>query len=178
MRPTGSISLAEARRIALRAQGFGAPRGGVSPSRADLLRMVRRIGLLQLDSVNVLVRSHYLPLFSRLGPYDTGRLDGLSQRKPRALFEYWGHEASLIPVESHRLFRWRMERARGGKGVWGGPSTLAKERPEFIAAVLAEIEARGPIGAGELSEGGRSTGNCGAGATASGRWSICSGRGR
>jgi uncharacterized protein YcaQ len=121
--------------------------------------MVRRIGLLQLDSVNVLVRSHYLPLFSRLGPYDTGVLDGLSQRRPRALFEYWGHEASLIPVESYPLFRWRMERARGGKGLWGGPSKLANERPEFIAAVLAEIDARGPIGAGELSEGGRSTGN-------------------
>jgi uncharacterized protein YcaQ len=124
-----------------------------------MLRTIRKIGLLQLDSVNVLVRSHYLPLYSRLGPYAVETLDALSHKKPRALFEYWGHEASLIPVEYHGLFRWRMDEARNGKGMWGGPSRLARERPDFIAAVMNEIAERGPIGAGELSGGGKSTGN-------------------
>jgi uncharacterized protein YcaQ len=153
-----ALSLAEARRIAIHAQGFGTPREGAQPSRTSLLRTIKRVGLLQLDSVNVLVRSHYLPLYSRLGPYPTETLDALSHKKPRALFEYWGHEASLIPVEFHPLFRWRMARARSG-GMWGGPSRLAKERPDFIAAVLGEVKRRGPIGAGDLSDGGRSTGN-------------------
>ncbi len=154
-----TLSLSEARRVAIRAQGFGPERDGSKATRGAMLRTLRQIGLLQLDSVNVLVRSHYLPLYSRLGPYETGTLDALSHRKPRALFEYWGHEASLIPVEYHSLFRWRMERAKSGREMWGGPSRLAKERPGFIAAVLSEIEERGPIGAGELSDGGRSTGN-------------------
>jgi len=159
--PSGSdtLSIVEARRMAIHAQGFGADRSGASAKRAAMLRTLKRLGLLQLDSVNVLVRSHYLPLFSRLGPYDVAALDALSQKTPRVFFEYWGHEASLIPVELHPLFRWRMERARSGNGLWGGPSRLAKERPDFITAVLNEIKDRGPIGAGELSDGGRSTGN-------------------
>ena len=154
---TQTLSLEEARRIALHAQGFSARPAGTS--RASLLKTIKRIGLLQLDSVNVLVRSHYLPLYSRLGRYDTQTLDAMSARRPRALFEYWGHEASLIPVEFQPLFRWRMDEARSGRGMWGGPSRLAKERPDFIAAVLNEIAERGPIGAGELSQGGKSTGN-------------------
>lgn len=154
-----TLSLGEARRIALRAQGFGAASKDGKPNRTSMLRAIKAIGLLQLDSVNVLVRSHYLPLLARLGPYDVAALDALSQRKPRALFEYWGHEASLIPLDYHNLFRWRMERARNGKNLWGGPSRLAQERPAFIRAVLNEIAERGPIGAGELSGGGKSTGN-------------------
>jgi hypothetical protein len=157
--PAGSstLSLAQARRIALKAQGFGSS-VKVAPSRARMIDMVRRIGLLQLDSVNVLVRSHYLPLFSRLGPYDTTALDRASHRGPRALFEYWGHEASLIPVEHQPLFRWRMDEARNGKGVWGGPSRIARDKPDFVRAVLDEIRDRGPLGAGELSQGGKSSG--------------------
>lgn len=154
-----TLSLAEARRIAIHAQGFGAERDGAPPARTALLRTIKQIGLLQLDSVNVLVRSHYLPLFSRLGPYATETLDALSHKKPRALFEYWGHEASLIPLDLYPLFRWRMDRARAGAGLWGGTLNLAKKRPGFIDAVMNEIKERGPIGAGELSEGGRSTGN-------------------
>ena len=84
----------------------------------------------------------------------------LSQRTPRALFEYWGHEASLIPDATiTRLFRWRMEKRPPRQELWGGPSRLARERPDFIQAVLDEIAERGPIGAGELSDGGKSTGN-------------------
>ena len=154
---TDTLSIDEARRIAIAAQGFTTR--DAEPTRADMLRTIRRIGLLQLDSVNVLVRSHYLPLYSRLGPYAVEALDALSHKRPRALFEYWGHEASLIPVEYHPLFRWRMDDARSGKGMWAGPSRLARERPDFIKAVMNEIAERGPIGAGELSGGGKSTGN-------------------
>ncbi len=148
---SNTLSLAEARRLAIAAQGFG--------NRGPLLRTIKQIGLLQLDSVNVVVRSHYLPLFSRLGPYDTAALDKLSQKAPRALFEYWGHEASLIPMDYQPLFRWRMDEARAGRGGWQGPARLARERPDFIKGVMQEIADRGPIGAGELSGGGKSTGN-------------------
>lgn len=155
---TQTLSLAQARRAALHAQGFGAV-ANAPPSRVRMLDTVRRIGLLQLDSVNVVVRSHYLPLFSRLGPYDTTVLDRASHRGPRSLFEYWGHEASLIPVERQPLFRWRMDEARTGKGVWGGPSRIAREKPDFVRAVLDEIRDRGPLGAGELSQGGKASGS-------------------
>ena len=152
-----ALSLAEARRIALHAQGFATRES--APARAQMLRTIKLIGLLQLDSVNVLVRSHYLPLFARHGAYAVDTLDAMSQKSPRALFEYWGHEASLIPLDYHPLFRWRMDEARAGKGGWAGPSRLARERPDFIKAVLGEIAERGPLGAGELSNGGKSTGN-------------------
>ena len=152
-----SVSLPEARTIALRAQGFGASRNK-PPARGRMLDEVRRLGLLQLDSVNVLIRSHYLPLFSRLGNYDRASLDSLSAGARRGLFEYWGHEASLIPVEHQPLFRWRMEEARAGKGVWGGPSRIARDKPDFVRSILDEIRDRGPLGAGELSSGGKSSG--------------------
>ena len=152
-----SLSAIEARRIALRAQGFGKP-PAAQPGRPQVLAAVRQLGLLQLDSVNVLVRSHYLPLFSRLGAYDRTELDSLSAGARRGLFEYWGHEASLIPVEHQPLFRWRMEEARAGKGVWGGPSRIARDKPDFVRSILDEIRDRGPLGAGELSSGGKSSG--------------------
>lgn len=123
-----------------------------------MLELVNRIGLLQLDSVNVLVRSHYVPLFSRLGPYDSAVLDRAGSKSPRKLFEYWGHEASLIPVERQPLFRWRMDEARAGKGVWSGPSRIARDKPDFVRSVRDEIRDRGPLGAGELSLGGKSSG--------------------
>src|SRR5262245_21152777 len=99
-----SLSAAEARAIALGAQGFAAAR----PARVDrraLRSLVGRLGAIQIDSVNVLVRSHYLPAFSRLGAYDRTHLDRLSHTAPRSVFEYWGHEASLLPVELQPLFR-------------------------------------------------------------------------
>lgn len=90
------ISLQQARRIALAAQGFGARKDTLPTSRARIVSMIDRLALLQIDSVNVLTRAHYLPLFSRMGNYDTAVLDNLSHRKPRQLLEYWAHEASLI----------------------------------------------------------------------------------
>ena len=147
-----SLSKDEARRIAITAQGFA--RRPVAPGRERLLATIRQIGLLQLDSVNVLIRSHYLPLYSRLGPYSRKALDGLSQGKRRALFEYWGHEASLIPLEFHPLFRWRMEKAE----KWPGMTSLAREKPDYVAAVLKEVAERGPLRTSELSTGAKSLG--------------------
>ncbi|MFD1623499.1 winged helix-turn-helix domain-containing protein [Azospirillum griseum] len=156
-----TLSLRDARRIAIAAQGFGAP-----PSTAETpvearhaRRMIDRLGLIQIDSVNVLVRSHYLPLFSRLGAYESGLLDRLAyDGRRRALFEYWGHEASLIPVAQQPLFRWRMERAERGEGTYGALARFAREKRAYVDQVLAEVAARGPMGASELSEAGRGAG--------------------
>jgi uncharacterized protein len=106
------------------------------------------VGLLQIDSVNVLVRSHYLPLFSRLGPYPTALLERAAYRAPRDLFEYWGHEASLLPVAAHPLLRWRMERA--ANEAWGGMRRIQRERPGYVEAVLEQVRTEGPIAASEF----------------------------
>jgi uncharacterized protein YcaQ len=144
-----SISASEARRLALASQGFADPRPASEPGGWDLRRVLRRIGLLQIDSVNVLERAHYLPAFSRLGPYRHELLDRLSQRAPRRLFEYWGHEASLLPVELHPLLRWRMDRAE--HDAWGGMLRIKRDRPALVAEVLEQVRERGPIAASELS---------------------------
>jgi uncharacterized protein YcaQ len=154
-RPAGArrrerLSAAEARRVALAAQGFGdAPLGRAVDARALRTRLLDRVGLLQIDSVNVLQRAHYLPAFSRLGPYDTGQLDKLSHYAPRRLFEYWGHEASLLPVELHPHLRWRMRRAHDD--AWGSMRRVARDRPELVAAVLEDIRRRGPVTAAQLA---------------------------
>jgi uncharacterized protein YcaQ len=154
-RPAESLSLADARRLALRAQRFGQPRPSRDVTGADLLRAVRAIGLVQIDSVNVLVRSHYLPVFSRLGPYAQELLDRAAYSgRNRRLFEYWGHEASLIPVDMQPLFRWRMERAMAGDGMWGGVARFGRNYRAFCGRVLDEIRARGPLGVSDLSAGG------------------------
>jgi len=147
--PVPEISLAVARRIALAAQGFTDRRPAGVPDRRHLRRVLSRVGLLQIDSVNVVVRSHYLPLYSRLGPYPVSLLDRAAYAD-HELFEYWGHEASLLPVSLQPALRWRMARAAEQFATWGRPARLAKERPNYIAAVLAEVAARGPIGAGDL----------------------------
>lgn len=152
-----SLTPRDARRIALVAQGFGKARPAV-PSLARMRAMIARLGLLQIDSVNVIIRAHYLPLWSRLGPYARAELDGLAAHGPvfpkphrRELFEYWGHEASLLPVELQPLLRWRMARAESGDGVWRGIKAVADARPELVAAIHDEIQARGPLSAGELT---------------------------
>ncbi len=145
-----SISASEARRIALAAQGFGDPRPTDEPTGWDVRRVLGRTGLVQIDSVNVLERAHYLPFFSRLGPYRRELVDDAAHRSPRRLFEYWGHEASLIPVATHRLLRWRMDRAH--TDAWGGMQRVKREQPRLVAQVLAEVEARGPIAASDIAE--------------------------
>jgi len=147
-----SLSKDEARRIAIAAQGFA--RKAASPGRERLLQTIRQIGLLQLDSVNVLIRSHYLPLYSRLGPYSTKVLDDMSRARKRALFEYWGHEASLIPLDVYPLLRWRMQEAK----KWEGMTRLAREKPDYVAAVLKQVAERGPLRTSDLEEGAKSLG--------------------
>ncbi len=146
------LSAAEARRIALAAQGFAdrAPRGTVDARHAR--RVLERLGVFQIDSVNVLVRSHYLPLFSRLGPYPANLLDTLAYKR-RELFEYWGHEASFLPMASQPLFRWRMARYAAGGG-WTGMVTFAREHPEYIETVYQTVVERGPISASGLDNRG------------------------
>ena len=142
-----TISRALARRIAIAAQGLGErPAGAVTMRHVQ--RVIDRVGLVQIDSVNVLARAHLLTLFSRLGPYDVELVQRATARRPRRLVEYWAHEASLIPPSTHRLLRWRMERA--DEEAWGGVRRVATERPDLVEAVLEEIAARGPLTAGEV----------------------------
>lgn len=114
-------------------------------------RVIGRLGLLQIDSVNVLIRAHYMPLFSRLGAYDRGTLDTLTIARSKCIFEYWGHEASLLPIELQPLLRWRMARAREGRGVWSRLEPFAGARRSEADALLARIEREGPLAASEIS---------------------------
>ncbi len=110
--------------------------------------------MLQIDSVNVLVRAQYVPLFSRLGAYDRRLLDALAYGRGRKLFEYWGHEASLLPLETLPLLRWRMERARQRIGIWRSVAGISLERPQLVAEVEATIRASGPMAASDFEHGG------------------------
>lgn len=142
-----SLSRLQARRIALAAQGFAdpAPRGPVTARHVQ--RVIDRVGVIQIDSVNVVARAHLMPLFSRLGAYDPALLERATARRPRRLVEYWAHEASLVPPTTHRLLRWRMQRV----DVEGwGMIRRAAEEPELLAVVEAEIAAHGPLTAVEV----------------------------
>lgn len=149
---TLSLSLAEARRLALAAQGFGrTPRGAIAHK--QLQAQIERLGVVQIDSVNALVRSHYLPTFSRLGHYQAEHLDELAwgRARRRRLFEYWGHEASLLPLELYPLLRWRMRRAADGQGIYSQLAKFGVERRDAIDSVLQSVRERGALGAGSLS---------------------------
>ncbi len=152
-----------ARRIALAAQGFTDPRPASPPGRRHLQRVLSRVQLLQLDSVNVAVRAHYMPLFSRLGSYAPALVDDAawshSARKPRLLVEYWAHEASLIPVEDWPLLHSGAKRA----GWWTNYRAISDRAPELVDGIMTVVKEQGPIGAGAieralLGEGSRSTG--------------------
>jgi len=147
-----TLTQGAARRIALAAQGFAERSHREPPERpsmAHLQRTIDRIGLLQIDSVNVLTRAHHMPLFSRIGPYDLDLLARASSRPPRRLVEYWAHEASFVPPETHRLLRWRM--ARVAEEAWGG-IRRAGEDVAVIDAVEAEVAAHGPLTAVEVEQ--------------------------
>lgn len=152
------ISAREARRIALAAQGFADQRPA-NPGRQHLLKTIDRLGVVQIDSVNVVSRTHYLPMFSRLGAYPRPLLEEIAWGKRPALVEYWAHEASLLPASTHPLLRWRMEDARAGVGTWKGIARFLRTHAEFIEKCLGEIETRGPMPASELSLGGKGAGS-------------------
>jgi uncharacterized protein YcaQ len=154
------IPIAAARRIALAAQGFAGSQPAGRVDARHLRRTIGTVGLLQLDSVSAVCRSHYLPVLARLGPYPRARLDELAAHsgagtgtprpvdpERRELFEYWGHEASLLPVAMQPLLRWRMARAH--VEAWGSVRRMVKENPGLIADVLELVRERGPIRASE-----------------------------
>ena len=154
-----TLSLAEARRIALAAQGFSHRDRTQKVNWAQMAPMVRRLHLLQIDSVNVLVRSHYMPLYSRLGAYDQGTLDQRTfGTTKRAFFEAWAHEASLIPFELHPLIRWRMARARNGQGTYDAMNRFAADESIYLKSALDFVSRNGPTVASELPDGGKSAG--------------------
>jgi len=144
------LSAAQARRIALGAQGLAGPRPAGRVDRRHVRRVLDRVGLIQIDSVNVLVRSQELPLFARLGPH---RRDLLPRMAADAeVVEYWCHEASLLPVATWPLMRWRMG---SPDGVWKGVYAIAREAPGLVDEVLAFVAERGPVTVGDLPEPGR-----------------------
>ncbi|WP_293861361.1 winged helix-turn-helix domain-containing protein [uncultured Alsobacter sp.] len=156
---TQTLTPLQARRIALAAQGLARPRRGAAEA-PDFLRLTQRLGLLQIDSVNVLARAHYMPAFSRLGAYDRTLLDTAAYGgRRRKLFEYWGHEASLIRVEHQPLLRWRMERARAGQGTYTGLARFGRERAAYIDTVLEEVRRRGALSARDFGHEARGTGS-------------------
>jgi uncharacterized protein YcaQ len=150
------LSARQARRIALAAQGLAARRPQGPVGRSELRKLAARLGAIQIDSVNVLARAHYLPAFSRLGSYPLTLLEDEAWGKRPSLFEYWGHAASLLPLALQPLLRWRMTRTRGMRdGDWG---TFARERHDYIDQVLAEVGRRGPVTGGDFADGPRKSG--------------------
>jgi uncharacterized protein YcaQ len=146
------LSLAMARRIALAAQGFADPRPAGPIDRRHLNRVLARLGLLQIDSVSAVVRAHYMPLFSRLGPYPMSLLDDAALPKKRRLFEYWAHEASFLPLETWPLMQWRMARARANdeSEIYKGLARWAGENRRLIDAIYDEVASRGPTAASDI----------------------------
>jgi uncharacterized protein YcaQ len=141
-----TITAAEARRIALGAQGFADPRPSGRVDRRHLRRVLQRMGVIQIDSVNVLVRSQELPLFARLGPHPRSLIPDAAE--DGELFEYWVHEASHVPAEHHHLHRWRMAAAH----PWKGMREFEARRPGFLDEVEQLVRDTGPIAAGELRQ--------------------------
>ncbi|MBS0410518.1 MAG: YcaQ family DNA glycosylase [Proteobacteria bacterium] len=147
------LTAGQARRIALGAQGFATPRPSGPAGARQFRKLADHLGVIQIDSVNVVTRTHYLPAFSRLGAYPREVLEAEAWGPRPSLFEYWGHEASLMPVAMQPLFRWRMDRARAGD-TWEGLAKFARERRDYIDLVLAEIERRGPVTGADFAEEG------------------------
>lgn len=148
------LSAAEARRVALAAQRLALPRPAGRPDAEQVRRLLGDLGAVQIDAVNVLVRSHYLPFYSRLGAYPAELADGLAYRQ-RTAFEYWGHAASFLPIELYPALRWRMARYEAGRHWAAFRERVDRERPGYLTAILREIEERGPLAYTDLSDPGR-----------------------
>ncbi len=157
------------------AEGFGLEKGHVTLASAR--RALDSLGAIQIDSVNVLVRSQYLPLFSRFGPYDRAVLDRLSYGKPRRAFEYWGHEASLLPIELFSAMRPRMEGSAKGIGIWKSVARVGREQPALVHRILETFRERGPMCASEF-EGAKVRATGGDGPTSNRPCSSCIRAGR
>jgi uncharacterized protein YcaQ len=151
-RSGASLSRAEARRIAIAAQGFVEPRPSGRIDRRHVRRVFERVHVVQIDSVNVFARAHEIAVHARLGAHPRSLLAAMAH--DRELVEYWGHEASLLPSRLHPLFRWRMRFAREGKTMWLGLRRFAREQGRYLDRVLDEVRDRGPLTARELSAAG------------------------
>jgi uncharacterized protein YcaQ len=144
-----SLSIKDARALALAAQGFDSPRTKTKSTTADAVALIKKLGVIQIDSVNVLVRSQELPLFSRLGDHDRNAIPkATSQGK---IFEYWGHEAAHLPVELHPMFRFKMHAARSGKLKHWGLTSFYAENKAFVKRILKYVEVNGSTSAREIS---------------------------
>ena len=144
-----SLSIADARRIALAAQGFDTARPQTKATQRHVEALILRLGVIQIDSVNVLVRSQELPLFSRLGDHNRNAIPKATEKQK--LFEYWGHEAAHLPVEIHPLFRWKMDAARTGRVTHWGLTSFYEENKAFVKRTLKHVEKNGPTTSRELS---------------------------
>lgn len=137
-----ALTRAQARRLALSAQGFGRPR----PARVTMRHLqgvVDAVAQFQIDSVNVAVRAHLVPLFARLGPYDPALLERASGRAPRRLFEYWGHAASLLDVRLEPALRLRMARHRADE--WGQVQRILADKPRLREQIMDDLARSGPL---------------------------------
>jgi len=144
-----TLSIADTRALALAAQGFDTPRPASKATQRHVNSLISRLGVIQIDSVNVLVRSQELPLFSRLGNHDRNAIPKATESQK--IFEYWGHEAAHLPVEIHPLFRWKMEVARLGKARHWGLTSFYDNNKAFVKRMLKHVETNGPTTARELS---------------------------
>lgn len=155
-----ALSNAQARRLALVAQGFANPKREGTANWTRIERAIAHMNLLQIDSVNVLVRSHYLPVFARAGHYSHDTLDQRTfGRRKRRFFEYWAHEASFLPLELYPLLRWKMERALRGAGDHKFLEKFAREQKAYVDAVRAHVRVNGATTVSDLPDPGGRTGN-------------------
>jgi len=143
------FSVHEARKLALAAQGFDSPRTKTKSTTADVVALIKKLGVIQIDSVNVLVRSQELPLFSRLGDHDRDAIPKATAQGK--IFEYWGHEAAHLPVELQPMFRFKMHAARSGKLKHWGLTSFYTENKAFVRRTLKHVVNHGPTTARELS---------------------------
>ena len=144
-----SLSIQDARALALAAQGFDKPRTKTKSTTADAVAVIKKLGVIQIDSVNVLVRSQELPLFSRLGDHDRNAISKATSH--RKIFEYWGHEAAHLPVELHPVFRFKMHAARSGKLKHWGLTSFYADNKAFVKRILKHVEINGSTSARDLS---------------------------